>query len=185
MKVSPFCLYKTILNIAGEPKTVKKMYNTGTILVEVEQETNAKNLLRLEKILEIPVIVTPHKSLNSCRGVIRCRDLKDTSEDEMLDGLKDQGVTSVKRIFITKNGKKIMTGTSILTFNTPKLPSTIKAGYLNANVERFIPNPLRCFKCQKFGHHQSACKNENICGPGKGQPHLHVVPGGNIMYFGT
>ncbi|KAG1663710.1 hypothetical protein GQR58_020230 [Nymphon striatum] len=21
--------------------------------------------------------------------------------------------------------------------------------------------------------------------PGKGQPHLHVVPGGNIMYFGT
>ncbi|GFW41222.1 RNase H domain-containing protein [Trichonephila clavipes] len=40
---------------------------------------------------------------------------------------------------------------------TPKLPSNIKAGYLNCKLRPYIPNPLRCFKCQRFGHSQNSC----------------------------
>lgn len=36
----------------------------------------------------------------------------------------------------------------ILTFNDPNLTSRIKAAYLSCAVQPYIPNPLRCFKCQ-------------------------------------
>ena len=31
-------------------------------------------------------------------------------------------------------------------------------------VEQFIPNPLRCYKCQKYGHHQNKCNGRSVCG---------------------
>ena len=49
------------------------------------------------------------------------------------------------------------------TFNSPTLPRSIKAGFLNIPVEHFIPNPLRCFKCQRFGHHKDKCRREAVC----------------------
>ncbi|GFX62142.1 uncharacterized protein TNCV_2228681 [Trichonephila clavipes] len=45
----------------------------------------------------------------------------------------------------------------------PKLPTTVKAGYLNCNIRAYIPNPLRCFKCQRFGHSQIACRGQLTC----------------------
>ena len=31
-------------------------------------------------------------------------------------------------------------------------------------VNQYIPNPIRCFKCQKFGHFNSACTHPDTCG---------------------
>ncbi|GFV55556.1 uncharacterized protein TNCV_2573961 [Trichonephila clavipes] len=45
----------------------------------------------------------------------------------------------------------------------PKLPTTIKAGYLNCKIRLYIPNPLRCFKCQRFGHSQTSCCGQLTC----------------------
>ncbi|GFT62675.1 RNA-directed DNA polymerase from mobile element jockey [Trichonephila clavipes] len=45
----------------------------------------------------------------------------------------------------------------------PKLPSFIKAGYLNCRIRPYIPNPLRCFKCQRFGHSQTSCRGQLTC----------------------
>ncbi|GBO11583.1 hypothetical protein AVEN_202519-1 [Araneus ventricosus] len=30
-------------------------------------------------------------------------------------------------------------------------------------VRPFIPNPLRCFKCQRFGHSQTNCRGTLTC----------------------
>ena len=30
-------------------------------------------------------------------------------------------------------------------------------------VEQYVPTPLRCFKCQKFGHHREACRGRQTC----------------------
>ncbi|GFX07757.1 hypothetical protein TNCV_4160261 [Trichonephila clavipes] len=46
---------------------------------------------------------------------------------------------------------------------SPKLPSKIKAGYLNCEVRPYIPNPLRCFKCQRFGHSQTSYSGQHTC----------------------
>ncbi|KAG1713966.1 hypothetical protein GQR58_002026 [Nymphon striatum] len=119
---------------------------------------------KIKILFNIPVTVSPHSSLNYSKGVIRSRELKDCSETELLQELESQGITSVKKISISKNGKRITTGTIILTFNSPEPPKAIKAAYLNVSVDRYIPNPLRCFKCQKFGHHQTSCKHNAVCG---------------------
>ncbi|KAG1658849.1 RNA-directed DNA polymerase from mobile element jockey [Nymphon striatum] len=164
IKLSPFAIYKTIISITGaEPKSVKRLIS-GDILVETAIKTHTDKLLKSKVFFEIPVTISPHHSLNYSKGVIRSRELKDCSEAELLQELKSQGITSVKKILITKNGKRITTGTIILTFNIPEPPKSIKAAYLNVCVDKYIPNPLRCYKCQKFGHHQTSCKHEAVCG---------------------
>ncbi|GFY35358.1 uncharacterized protein TNCV_797071 [Trichonephila clavipes] len=45
----------------------------------------------------------------------------------------------------------------------PKLPTSIKVGYLNCKIRPYVPNTLRCFKCQRFGHSQTACRGQLTC----------------------
>ncbi|GFU76332.1 uncharacterized protein TNCV_285321 [Trichonephila clavipes] len=73
------------------------------------------------------------------------------------------GVIQVRRITIKRDSNIIPTKHIILTFNKPKLPITVKAGYLNCKIRPYIPNPLRCFKCQRFGHSQTACRGQLTC----------------------
>ncbi|GFW90134.1 putative RNA-directed DNA polymerase from transposon X-element [Trichonephila clavipes] len=86
-----------------------------------------------------------------------------TPEAEILDRFSDQGVIRVKRITIKKDNSVVPTKHLILTFNSPTLPKTIKAGYLNYKIRPYIPNPLRCFKCQRFGHSQTSCRGQLTC----------------------
>ena len=108
----------------------------------------------------VPIKVIAHSSFNSSKGVIRCSDLEGVSEEEMCQNVSSQDVTSVRRINVSRNNELLATNTFVLTFNVPTLPTSIKVGYLNIPVEPFIPNPLRCFKCQHFGHGQNTCQGK-------------------------
>ena len=70
----------------------------------------------------------------------------------------------VKRITIKKEGKIIETSTYAMTINRPTIPEKIKVGYTMERVEQFIPNPLRCYKCQRYGHHEDNCRGKEGCG---------------------
>ncbi|XP_023238545.1 uncharacterized protein LOC111637304 [Centruroides sculpturatus] len=109
------------------------------------------------------VTVTPHGSLNSSRGVIIEIDLMSEDESDIQISLSDQGVIAVRRTFICRDGKLIPTKHLILTFRKPTLPSFVTAGYLRCPVHQYIPNPLRCFKCQRFGHSQTSCRGKSLC----------------------
>ncbi|MES9881570.1 MAG: hypothetical protein ABW185_11875 [Sedimenticola sp.] len=139
------------------------MLRSGQLLVECDKKAHSDNLLRSKILAHRPIKVTPHKTLNYSKGIIRSRDLLDCSENEILSNLSDQGVTDVRRISVTKNGTRVPTRNVILTFNTPDLPTSIKAGYLRITVEVYVPNPLRCFRCQRFGHHKDNCKTKAVC----------------------
>ncbi|GFW75892.1 uncharacterized protein TNCV_4430701 [Trichonephila clavipes] len=110
-----------------------------------------------------PVTISPHNTFNSCRGVISETDLLSTPEAEILEGFSNQGVIQVIRIPIKKDSTRIQTKHLILTFNSPILQTNIKAGYLNCRIHPYIPNPLRCFKCQRFGHSQTSCRSQLTC----------------------
>ncbi|GFU65871.1 uncharacterized protein TNCV_5011691 [Trichonephila clavipes] len=115
---SPFAIFKA-LQAMGEPKSVKKM-KSGDLLVETNSAVQSKSYLSAKTFLDSPLLVTPHKSLNSSRGVI--------SEPDF-----------------------------------PKLPTTIKAGHLNCKIRPYIPNPLLCYKCQRFGHSQTSSRGQLTC----------------------
>ena len=154
--LSPFVIEKQIESIIGTPKYVKKLRN-GTLLVETVRKGQTDNLLKTNMFFNIPVEVTPHKTLNSSKGIIRDRNLKGESEDNIKEYLEDQGVTHVKRFQVKKGNETIKTNTLLLTFNTVVPPKSLKIFYQIIPVELYVPNPLRCFNCQKFGHHEDKC----------------------------
>ena len=113
----------------------------------------------------IPVTVTEHNTLNSSKGIIRDRALKGLPEQEILEYLKDQGVTAVKRFTIKKYQGVIETNTLLLTFNMINVPKNLKIFYRIIPVDIYIPNPLRCFNCQKFSHNENNCPEDigSVC----------------------
>ena len=50
-----------------------------------------------------------------------------------------------------------------MTFDQPRIPENIKIGYTMERVAQFIPNPLRCYNCQKYGHHEDNCSDGQVC----------------------
>ena len=80
--------------MAGSLKSIKRLRD-GSFLVECGKRAQAQNLLRTNRFIVRLVRVSIHKTLNSSRGVVRCRDLADMSEVEIRDELKDQGVVGV------------------------------------------------------------------------------------------
>ena len=77
--------------------------------------------------------------------------------------LREQGVSDIRRLTIKKDGKSIQTGTYFLTFDRPTPPEKLAVGYLKVDVSLYIPNPLRCFNCQKFGHGKDNCRGSQCC----------------------
>ncbi|GFY22055.1 RNA-directed DNA polymerase from mobile element jockey [Trichonephila clavipes] len=161
-KVSPFAIQKALIGIGGEPKSVKRL-RSGDLLVETNSAPQTKSFLLAKHFLNSPVTISPHKTLNSCRGIISEIDLLGTPDGEILEGFSSQGVIQARRITIKKDSTRIPTKHLILTFNSPILPTNIKAGYLNCRIRPCIPNPLRCFKCQRFGHSQTSCRGQLTC----------------------
>ena len=154
--LSPFVIEKQIESMIGTAKSVKKLKN-GTLLVETTRKTQTENLKKQTSFFGVPVEVTEHKSLNSSKGIIRNPILRAETEENILEYLKPQGVTHVKRFTIRKNNEIVNTNTLLLTFNSVVTPKTLKIFYQIIQVELYVPNPLRCFNCQKFGHHENNC----------------------------
>ena len=97
--------------IAGTLKSTKSLRD-GSFPVECSRKTQAENLVKTINFVDRPVHVSVHKTLNSSRGVTRCRELSDMSETESRDKLKTQGGVEVHRVTVKKEGKFVF-----LTFN--------------------------------------------------------------------
>lgn len=59
--------------------------------------------------------------------------------------------------------KKIETESVLVEFSTKDLPSEVYFGFKRYNVREYIQKPIRCFKCQKFGHVAKVCREERRC----------------------
>jgi hypothetical protein len=178
--LSIFAIQKLLKCAVGDVKNAKKLRN-GTVLVEVVSKAQTESALTMHIWISTPVKVTPHRSLNTSKSIIRCREMRDCS-DEVLEALSHEGVTHIKHIFTKKNGSSIATSTFILTFNKPIAPKSIRAVYQHIPVEPFIPNLMRCFDCHalvmarvpamtqlcayvcsKEGHCDADCSEEPHC----------------------
>ncbi|GFY32482.1 putative RNA-directed DNA polymerase from transposon BS [Trichonephila clavipes] len=82
---SPFAIFKALQG-TGEPKSVKKM-RAGDLLVVTTSAIQSKSNLSSKTFLDLPLLLTPHKSMNSSQDVISETDLLCTSEAEFLVGV--------------------------------------------------------------------------------------------------
>ena len=171
-KLNPIVIEKTISGMVI-PKSVKKLKD-GNLLIEVDKKSYADNLLKMKFFGNLKIKAFPHNSLNTSKGVVRSSELSLCTLDEIKTYLQSQGVSDIKRISIKRDGEIINTNTYIFTFNRSQLPKELKVGYNLLKVIPYIPNPLRCYNCQKFGHHESKCLKPPVCKKCGGSGSDHV-----------
>ena len=151
-KLSPFIIKKILSFLKKKVKSVKKKKKKKK-KANQQYPTSRRTKKTLDLLLEqkyfhkLKIKVYPYNSLNSLKDV----DLSICTLDEIKNNLSEQIVTDAKQIYVKKNNQIIPTNSYIINFNTPKSPK-IKIEYIITKVETFIPNPLRCLNCQKFGH---------------------------------
>ena len=143
---SPFMIRRLFHNV----QSIKRL-KSGDYLIETSSEGQSRHYLQTKKVGEFPVTVIPHIGLNRVKGVVESDDLKYTNKEELLEEMKDKGIMDC--YFFQKkqtNGDLTNTGRVVLTFRGQRLPDSVNiAGYLNCRVRKYIPDPLRCFKCQR------------------------------------
>lgn len=146
----------------GEVAALSKMKN-GSVLVTTASSAQSRALLACTKLGDIPVVFTPHKNLNSVQGLIFHRDLLLQTDDELRADLERRGVRFVRRVQRGPKNNKVDTGAFILAFDGDVLPEKVKVMVYRCIVKPYIPPPMRCFRCYKFGHMSSRCDTQPIC----------------------
>ena len=157
LNLNAFVLKKAIDGMANAELDNVKPMKSGSVFIEVETKQQCKNLLKTTKLLGyLPVKVSPHRTLNSSKFVIKCEELDKMDEEEIKKELQPQGIIAVKRI-------SIQYSLYVLTIKGQTIPKRINIGYLKKETRPYIPNPQRCFQCQKFGHTKNSCKGKAVC----------------------
>jgi len=124
VKHSIFKIQKILQCAVGNAKSTK---NYGAVIVEVTSKSMAKWALSMRTWVDTEIKVSPHRSLNSSRGVIRCCDFRDCDDLQVMDALRSQGFIDVKHIKAKKDNILQPTNTFILTFSCLSPPKSIKA----------------------------------------------------------
>lgn len=149
----------------------------GEMILKVKGEKDVEKILKLQQIGEWPVKVERHQTLNSSKGIVFNPDLSWLSEEEIKEGLAEYKVKEVYIFKRTPRNAEVGTnreakpyGLIILTFDTQQPPKKIRYGFEYIEVRKYIPNPMRCKKCQRLGHTTGNCQSKRIvceqCGQG-------------------
>ena len=103
--VSPFLISRWLSGMVGTTKDIKKL-RSGDLLVECANHNQSNKLKNIKTLVTptetIQISCESHPTLNSSKGVIRTSDIGNLSDDDIQGDLKDQNVTSVRRLIIKK-----------------------------------------------------------------------------------
>ena len=159
---NPFLISKMVQGVSRFITKANRQRD-GTILVECPTKNVSDRLLRCSELAGYDVSVSEHRALNTSKGVVRCPEWRDVTELDLKEGLKSSGVSKVERLRVKRNGVLKDTNTFFITFLTAECPQRIKLGMFSVRVSEYVPSPLRCFKCQKFGHTSARCRGTETC----------------------
>ncbi|KAJ4438319.1 hypothetical protein ANN_14261 [Periplaneta americana] len=162
--ISPFYVRRALDGLVGKVKNATRLRN-GSLLVETVSLKQSETLLKAKLLGSYPIKVERHSSLNTTRGVVHTDSLDGMSDEEIQLELAEQSVSKAYRLLRKRDGQTIPLSTVFLTFEKPVLPEYILVGYERVPVRAYVPNPMRCFRCQRFGHTQKRCTNNIVCFP--------------------
>ena len=152
----PLFFVETIEDKFCEVESMGKL-RSGSLLIKTVSEAQSEALLACTTLGDIPVTIVPHKSLNMVQGVIFHRDHLLQTDEELRAYLERRGVHFVRRVQRGPKDNRVDTGAFILAFEGDTLPEKVKIMIYRCEVKPYIPPPMRCFRCMRFGHMSSRC----------------------------
>ena len=159
---NPIRLTKSISKEIGEVMSAKVLRN-GSMLIKCrdrEQQGKAKTMSTVEgKKVECSLF----SGRKLVRGVVTGIPVRISAED-VKGNITNARISDVKRMKANRNGIKEDSLSVLITFDEKSLPEKILIGYMCYYVRPYVPPPLRCFKCQRFGHVAAVCKGKQRCG---------------------
>ena len=137
-----------------------KKRNETVYKIELMLETSSDMTLLLARTIlgGCPVKISENLWKNTTQGLIIDHDdnLKGMSNLEILKGATDKKVKDVFRFGQSKVIK--------ISFQGQEKPTHVHFwNDLRFKVLKYYQPPLRCFKCQKYGHKTTSCRNKYAC----------------------
>lgn len=79
--------------------------------------------------------------------------------------LKPKGgvLKSALRLQVTRGGVRNDSESVLLDFEEEMLPKKVTLGFWSYSVREYVPKPMRCYNCQRFGHTAKYCKGKRRC----------------------
>jgi hypothetical protein len=129
--------------------------------------TQASELMKQTKFETHDIRVEREVVESFSRGIIHGVD-RECCDDELVEGLEahrdGQSDQMIKIVEVRRfKGVDGPLGTVVIKFKGSVLPSVVTFGYQRFRVHLYIPRPIRCFKCQRFGHTRENCRGRTRC----------------------
>ena len=169
-RISPLVLENKLLSLCPTREMCFRPQKTNEWLIEATTKAQSDIFLKIEEIQGIKVSVKSHDMLNYIQGTVV---LPQIDEDEeipdktiLLDSLKLRydNINNIE-VFEIPNRKDHKNPIRIakIKFIGQDLPQKIKILGQNREVRPYVPKPLQCKLCCKFGHTHKVCQNKEIC----------------------
>ena len=168
--LNPFQLHRAVCRLGKASRVTLR--EDGKVEVEMETTEGAQKLLSSDALFYDPkrgtgtvsIQVSAHPTKGFAMGVITAPDLKGVEEDEILEEMRDQGIQKVRRLQRREGDGMVPSDSIVLSFSGEKLPGCVRVAWRSARVRPFVPYPIRCYRCQAYGHIASRCRGQERCG---------------------
>lgn len=165
-RINPLKLTKILNSMVGKIEFAKVLRD-GNLMIGCADSDQVKRVNNLKEINGIKVSsvskVGSRAGIRRGRKGVISRVPTNLNIEEIKNNLKGGRITNAYRIKIWKDGVKKDSETVVIEFEGDVLPGRVMIGFMCYYVREFVPKPVRCFKCQKFGHVASSCKQKQRC----------------------
>lgn len=154
------------IQIAHPGLRVKRQYTrTGCIKLTPKDEETAICLKTMKEVNGKPVLFKELHQENRTHTAVALRVPHQVPAETLIQ-LIPQIKTSVRlEKWDSFRKEPIMTKSCKITWEGPTLPHTLDVGLLGTfELRPFVPEPLRCYKCQRYRHIARNCMADPRCG---------------------
>lgn len=166
--INPLKITKALHSAVGIVQVTQLRY--GNLIVSCYNAAQRDKLIRMNEMEGKKIICTEWERKKLELGVINGVPT-DLSCEDILSNISGANVVKCRRLMYTRDQIKKESLSVLLFFDERVLPTRIRIGYMSHQVRPYIPPPLRCFKCQKFGHVAAICRGKKRCGKCGGEDH--------------
>ena len=169
-KITSTKLENILLSVCPTREMSFRLIRPNEWLVEATTKNQSEMFQSLSNMEDIEVTVKKHDTLNSIQGTVILPDIEDEHKPPekymLLDSLKKR-YDNVEDVEIYEIPNKKSPGRTLhlarIKFEGQSLPQKIKIQGQNREVRPYVPKPLQCKTCSKFGHSTNKCRSTPVC----------------------